>query len=354
MNDSANHNLTIGPNTKILLSNSTGFYNQEATGTLTISGDLGLNAKTLTIGAGATSTGNVTISGVIYGGNFAIGNGAVTVNSAGTVTLSGNNQYNGVTTMSGTGTLVLGGTTTSSGLTFGGNNGTVKVTHAGALGTGTITLGSTVANNSTLILASGGTTTTANALSWSQNGANTSTITMDAPSSQAGYTQTFGTAAFGQQGNLILNQTANLTSTGTVAFGASTFGSPNSGKTTQFSPVGVDMTISSLSAIASTNQTATLILDGTSQGNMIGVIADGGSGSTLNKAAITKQNTSTWTLTGANTYTRGRSDALGGGRHSKIQHVVHGFAQHDLWLIHRADRRQHLELRVRRWHGRHG
>jgi autotransporter-associated beta strand protein len=302
MNDSANHNLTIGPNTKILLSNSTGFYNQEATGTLTISGDLGLNAKALTIGAGATSTGNVTISGVIYGGNFATGIGAVTVNSAGTVTLGNNNSYTGLTTMTGPGTLILGGTSTSSGFTFAGSNGTVKVNVANGLGSGTINFNQSTTNHQ-LTLASGSTTATANNLSWNQNGAFASSITLDAPSSQSGYTQTFGTTAFGQQGNLILNQTSNLNSTGTVAFGASTFGSSNSSKNSQLTPNGVNVTIASLAAVASNNQTSTLILDGTSQGNTIGVIADGGSGGTLNKAAITKQNTSIWSFTGTNTYT---------------------------------------------------
>lgn len=306
MNDSAIHNLSIGPSTKILLSNSTGFYNQQASGLLTISGDLGLNAKTLTIGGGALSAGNVTIGGAIYGGNFVSGAGAVTVNSAGMVTLSNNNSYTGLTTMTGPGSLILGGTNTTSGLTFAGSNGTVKVTNAGGLGAGTITQNTGV-SGTTLILASGSTTTTANALSFTQNGALTSTITMDAPSSQSGYTQTFGTAAFGQQGNLILNQTSNLTSTGTIAFGSSTFGSPNSGKSSQISPNGVNVTISSLTAVTSTTQTNTMVLDGTSTGNAIGVIANG----TLNTAALTKSNTSTWALTGTNTYTG--NTAVNGG-----------------------------------------
>ncbi len=135
MNDSTNnHNLTIGSNTSILLSNNTGFYNQEATGTLTISGGLDLNGKTLTIGGGATSTGNVTISGNITSAS----SGAITIYSGGTVTLSGANSYTGNTTLTG-GTLQLADTSTvtNGGLGSGGgtlvwNSGTLKVASSGA------------------------------------------------------------------------------------------------------------------------------------------------------------------------------------------------------------------------------
>ena len=105
MNDSGNHNLTIGPNTSIILSNNTGFYNQQSSGNLTISGGLNLNAKTLTIGNGATSTGNVTISG-----NISNTAGSITINSTGTVLLTGNNAYSGTTTLTA-GTVVVGSNT---------------------------------------------------------------------------------------------------------------------------------------------------------------------------------------------------------------------------------------------------
>ena len=193
-------------------------------------------------------------------------------------------------------------------MTFSASNTAITATHASALGSGTI-IYNTSTSGQQLTLASGVTTTWANNFSFASTASYT--ITLDAPSSQAGFTQTFGTAAFNQQSNLILNQTGNLTSTGTIAFGASTFGSPNTSKTSQLSPTGVNMTISSLTPIVSNNQTATLVLDGTSAGNTIGTIADGGSGATLNKAAITKQNTSTWTLAGTNTYT-GTTTVSGG------------------------------------------
>ncbi len=99
-----NHNLTIGPKTSIFLSNNTGFYNQESpASTLLISGGLDLNAKTLTIGLGASSTGNVTISGNITSAS----GGNITINSAATVALSGTNTYAGATTLSA-GTLKVG------------------------------------------------------------------------------------------------------------------------------------------------------------------------------------------------------------------------------------------------------
>ena len=108
MNDSGNRSLTIGPNTSLLILNNTGFYNQEATGVLTISGGLNLNTKTLTIGNGTTSTGNVAISGNISGAGLA---SLITINSTGTVTLSGNNSYVGPTNLTSNSTLVVGSNT---------------------------------------------------------------------------------------------------------------------------------------------------------------------------------------------------------------------------------------------------
>ena len=153
MNDSANHNLTIGSNTSITLSNATGFYNQQTAGNLAISGGLNLNAKVLTIGANATSTGNVTISGNISGTT-----GAIVINSGGIVTLSGTNTYTGNTTLTlgtlkngsantftGKGMLIVnGGTFDLSGnnanfLTIANGNATGTITDSTA-GSGTTTL----------------------------------------------------------------------------------------------------------------------------------------------------------------------------------------------------------------------
>jgi autotransporter-associated beta strand protein len=140
MNDSGNHNLTIGSNTSIFLTTSTGFYNQQAGGTLTVSGGINLNGKNLTIGAGATSTGNVTITGAISSASA----GGVIANSGGTVTLSGNNSYANPTSLTG-GTLVLSGTNSSAGTTSVGT-GTLQLANNtdnnGGLASGLLTLGS--------------------------------------------------------------------------------------------------------------------------------------------------------------------------------------------------------------------
>ena len=152
MNDSGNHNLTIGPNTTIALGANTGFYNQQSSGTLTISGGVNIGSRTLTIGNGSTSTGNVTISG-----NFTTAAGSVTINSGGTVTLSGNNSYTGITTLSA-GTLVLNSS---------GSAGT-----SSAIGTGTLTIaGGTIDNTS----GSPVTLSTNNAQNWNANFAFTGT-----------------------------------------------------------------------------------------------------------------------------------------------------------------------------------
>ena len=78
MSDTANHNLTIGPNVNITLCNATGFYNNEASGLLTVSGGLNTNAKALAI----AGTGATTLSGVVSG------SGAITISNGGTATIS--------------------------------------------------------------------------------------------------------------------------------------------------------------------------------------------------------------------------------------------------------------------------
>lgn len=145
LDDTANHNLTVGDLVLTTLTNSTGFYVNNA-GTLTLNGaqNLSLGTNTLTLG-GSNPAGNILIAKTI-----ALTAGALIVNTAGTVTLSGlNNLYSGGITLTA-GTLninalkVLGGVAS----TFAINGGTINNTSGAALTNGNanpITIGSNFA-----------------------------------------------------------------------------------------------------------------------------------------------------------------------------------------------------------------
>ncbi len=206
MNDSANHNLTIGPKASILLSNNTGFYNQESpASTLAISGGLDLNAKTLTIGLGASSTGNVTISGNITSAS----GGNITINSAATVALSGTNTYAGATTLSA-GTLKVGVDSV----------GSVGSITSSAVGKGTLALnGGTFSSNSTTArtilnaVTFGGNVTLGNA---SNNGK----LTFGANATLGGGTRTLTAASDVQLDGILSNGTLTKAGAGTLTLTA--------------------------------------------------------------------------------------------------------------------------------------
>lgn len=77
-------------------------------------------------------------------------------------------------------------------------------------------------------------------------------------------------------------------------------GSGGSAGNVTVNPTTANLTIGTATSSGTTNN-HTLVLDGTSSGNTIaGAMANGGSSSVL---SVTKQNTSSWTLSGASTYT---------------------------------------------------
>jgi fibronectin-binding autotransporter adhesin len=185
LDDSANHNLTIGTLTSVALSNDTGFYVNNA-GTLSLPA-LNLNAKILTLG-GTNASGTIALTGVISGTT-----GSLIVNTAGKVTLAASNTFTG-------------------GLTL--TNGIVRTsTSANALGQGTLTLG-------------GGELQLAHANSTSLNRPTTVTgnaqITSDGASAGSANNYTFGTLSIGPQ-TLTIAKGSNVTSgTAGVTFGATT------------------------------------------------------------------------------------------------------------------------------------
>ncbi len=221
MNDSGNHNLTIGPSTSITLSNNTGFYNQQSAGTLTISGGLDLNGKTLTTGAGASSTGSVAISGNITSSS----GGSLTINTAATVTLSGANTYSGGTSVQrGTIQVNTGGTlgATTGALTMGTGS-------AGTIGTvGSLSLSNNVTVGAMTVVQNTSTTTGADvALLSIASGKmlTASSLAVGVTSSASGATKTaLGTGAA---------NTGTFTVTGNVLVGGSGVdGTPSNWETT--------------------------------------------------------------------------------------------------------------------------
>lgn len=146
--------------------------------------------------------------------------------------------------------------------------------------------------------------------------ANTATIQLNYAGSPT--TATLGKLNLGQQNTLSITAgpLASSSPTPSLSFAASgnIFGYSGTSKSATIVPLGVDVSIGALTASNSVNaQTSTLILDGTSAGNQItGAISDSGSGSTLNKGVVIKQNTSTWKFSGLNTYT-GSTSLKGGG-----------------------------------------
>lgn len=194
---------------------------------------------------------------------------AIVVNNAstGTQTFSGASTYSGGTTVSG---------------------GTLVSDNATALGTGAVTM-----NGGTLDLQASFTTPN-NVLVTSS-----STIQSDNATLGAGAIRTLGTLGLGAA-TLNIGEGSNATgSTAVVAFGATTL---TANGTATINPTTADVTLTSVTGSTSSG-TDTLDLDGTIAGNTIsGIISDPSGGGNV---AISKTNSSIWTVSGANTYSGG-------------------------------------------------
>jgi autotransporter-associated beta strand protein len=297
-------------------------------GTLMVGNANALQSSTLdTSGAGTVAFGAVTaanVAGLINGGSLTLtntGGSAVTltVNNGSANTFSGSLQGLGNLVKIGAGTLNLTGNNTYSGSTA-INAGTVQFQGASSLpvsspvslATGT-TLQFRVDNSGGTASFTGNSITTSNT-----SGAASSTVTTTINVGSLSGAGTNVVVAFGALNNGTANNDLNSTFTFTGANGyvqsyASLALPGASGQNTTLVPNSSNVIIRG----AVTNQMNigtggfdTLFLDGTSAGNgglgnvIYGAIGDSGvlSGVGSGDTRITKQNSSLWTLAGANTY----------------------------------------------------
>ncbi len=255
-----------------------GFHQYTATGAITLQNKIDLNAatRTITVNTGAAIA---TISGAI---RTTSGTAGITKTGGGTLELSGNNTYNGPTTISA-GTLTLS--------SAGAVGGTSQI----VLG-GTSTLHVNFVNLSLDKLVTGGAVPLGTFLRYSQaqtaagssNGPGTilGTVELNVTNVNPNYTLDFGGSISTLTNLVTATYNSPITLSGSSSsINASTTSAPFTG--------GTGMTVG-----ASTAGAKTLILTGTLAGNTLGGVIGNGSGN----VAVTKTNSGSWALTGANTY----------------------------------------------------
>jgi len=253
-------------------------------------------SKTLTI----AGSGNYTYNGVIVADTLTpFYSPSISKTGTGTQTLTGNNTYTGTTAVSA-GTLTLSGNNTTSGTVTLSGTGTLVAKNVQALGTSAIVLNT----STTLDLA---TDTPINPINISTGNllSGSTTIISDRLTSGLGVNQTLGTLGIN---NGILNIIKGSNVSGgspSVAFGNVTL-TNTGGVIVTFNPTTASLSLANVNMTTTNNTSQTLVLDGTATGNMItGAISNVGGGAGTGTIILTKSNTSTWTLSGINTYTGG-------------------------------------------------
>ncbi len=298
-NETISANLTLGT----AIASNTTVQNDSTTGLLTVSGNIAggtggtAAAKTVTV----TGSGNTTISGVISNG------GATTVGIAKT----------------GSGTLLL----TNTASTFTGvvtiSGGTVRASDSTVYGAGDQNITTTVLGQAASNGISFAANATVKALDLRYNGQNDSTAQkLQLLNSKGGNllvnaSSTNTTINVDRESGTGTNKTiaffnsnmangAVLTVTGangySLGLGTLSVGTGIVAGNATISPTTANLTIGNINNAGTTGFAHTLILDGTSSGNTItGIIANSATGGGV--LSLTKQNSSTWTLSGSSTYT---------------------------------------------------
>ena len=338
-------------------SSANGEKNLTLTGPVTLTGSRTLtvslgNGTLNTDGTGGASGKAVTFSGIISDGGSAYG---ITQNGTGTgkLILSGANSYTGPTVISSailqigsggtSGSLSPSSSITDNGtLTFNRSDDIVQGTHfannitgTGGLtksGAGKLTVGAngysgqTTVNGGTLtasdvasfgtssqINVGGGTLQLAtdssvNAYNLSLGGSTSGTLIADRATAGAAFTETLGQLRMSASTTLNFNKGGNVSSgTPVVSFTSMIMSSGVGGGTSTLNPTTASVTIVG-GASTTTTPAKTLALSGTSTGNSIGGNVTDGS----NPVSLTKANSSTWTLNGANNNYSGNTTISGG------------------------------------------
>jgi autotransporter-associated beta strand protein len=217
---------------------------------------------------------------------------------AGDVTVLGNivGSTNAIS-KGGTGVLTLAGANTNTGnVSFAANSsGTIVLANTAAVqATNTVNFGALTGN--TLNLATD--SSVSSFLTNSGTGFD-ATIVSNRASAGAGITHNLGAATYGG-GTLNIEAGSNVTSgTASLAFSSVSLTAGFS-VTTTFNPTTANVSIGTVT-IGLNNQVKTLGLGGTSSGNAVtGAITNG-----VGTVGLAKSGTSTWTLSGTNTYTGG-------------------------------------------------
>ena len=233
-----------------------------------------------------TTSGNFTYASNLENTNAGANARGLIKLGSNSLTVSGTNSYTGIT-MIGGGTLVAGSTSA-----FGAEGNDVYFMTTPAAGTS----GNQLAGGN-LELA---TDSSVNAYDLNGTSSFSSTLTLSRANNGDGFTQNLGVWTAGNS-TLIVAKGANwsMVGTPTVAFTAGMNVGGGSAGSSTLTPTDTNISITGPVNIGINNAAKTLVLDGNIAGNSI----SGNITNNLNTLSLAKSGTSTWTLSGNNSYT---------------------------------------------------
>ncbi|XHR30610.1 MAG: autotransporter-associated beta strand repeat-containing protein [Chthoniobacteraceae bacterium] len=272
------------------------------------------SGSVLTLSGSLTVTGNGSSFSIINNSLLSIsavisGSGGFSIGGSGTTVITGANTY---------------GDTSARGMTIGSGSAVVRVVDSTVYGTGnhtiavnglgnssnTVTFGASTGSSILQLRANGQNDSTAQVLTYGNNltisGASGVNGTIDVDRESG--TGSNKILALGNVTTGVNGGTLHITGSNGYSLSVNNVTIGGNAKTATFDPTTANLTIANVTNSSANTGGNTLKLDGTSSGNAVtGVISDGASYATL----LTKSNSSTWTLRGANTYT-GATTVSGG------------------------------------------